>query len=246
MTGDELKAIQTRYGWNNRQAAEVLNGALHRNYTDDLVSKWRRGAQKVPKHVAAFLEGLDEPPPSPVTPGGGPSGEPDLTGIPEVDDIIRQAAAEDSAPSGLGVHAGGDDPERPRPQLTLVAGGPSAYAKICEEFFELIATGVGMVGAAVGSDNVRRDGQIILEDKAELGKAWGKLAEQNETFAKILTATDKQGAYLAVALATGTTVGKLWRNHQPPPPPRAVDETHHHSGNSDGDQREHVAAPPTV
>lgn len=192
MTGEELKTIQSRYGWSNKQLADLVNGALDRKYDGSKMSQWRNDRAAIPTDVAAFLAGLDETPPP----------TEDLTDF----GIIEHP--EDTAPGG------GSIPDR-KP-LALASSG--IYARTCEEFFELISTAVGMIGGALGNQAIMQDGLIIYGDKAELGKAWGKLAENNETFRRLLMATDKQGAYLAVALATGTTVGKIWRNHATQPP----------------------------
>lgn len=192
MTGEQFKRIQERYGWSGRQLSELLTASLGRNVSQTTVSSWRNDRQTIPADVQGFLLGLEENPDPPV----------DLTDF----GIVEHP--EDSAPGG------GSVPDK----KPLVLASAGAYSRICEEFFELISTAVGMIGGAIGSPAVMQDGRIIYEDKRELGKAWGKLAETNETFRRMLEATDKQGAYLAVALATGSTVGKIWRNHATQPP----------------------------
>jgi hypothetical protein len=73
-----------------------------------------------------------------------------------------------------------------------------------------------MVGAATGSAPLMNDGAIIAADKAELGKAWGRLAETNETFRNMLVGMTTGGAWVQVALVTGTTAAKCWQaNHAP-------------------------------
>ena len=193
MTGEQFKRIQERYGWSGRQLSELLTASLGRNVSQTTVSSWRNDKQTIPADVQGFLLGLEENPDPPV----------DLSDF----GIIEHP--EDSAPGG------GSLPDK----KPLVLASTGAYSRVCEEFFELISTAVGMIGAAIGNQTVQRDGLIIHEDKRELGRAWGKLAETNETFRRMLEATDKQGAYLAVALATGTTVGRIWRNHAIPEPP---------------------------
>ena len=197
MTGEQLKRFQSQFGWSNKQLADLINSSLGRKYDASKMSQWRNDRAAIPTEVAAFLAGLDEA--EPVT---------DLSDF----EIIEHP--EDSAPGGSSV------PDK----KPLVLASTGAYSRVCEEFFELISTAVGMIGAAIGNQTVQRDGLIIHEDKRELGRAWGKLAETNETFRRMLEATDKQGAYLAVALATGTTVGRIWRNHAIPEPP--VDNLH--------------------
>lgn len=195
MTGEQLKSLQKQYGWNNKQLATILNDALGRKYDSSRVSVWRNDRGEIPTDVEAFLAALDDPSTEPVSPQSG--------------EDVPFTPAEDTPPRQP------DTPTKPTPGVSVLSVGGS-YSKICTEFFELIATAVGMIGAATGNDALRRDGQIIDQDKRELGAAWGKLAETNETFRNMILATDKQGAYLAVALATGTTVGRIYRNHTDP------------------------------
>ena len=188
MTGDEIRALRKRYGWTQKQLGELVANALDRApaSTVDHLGHWERGRRTIPREVQAFLQTLADDPAAAPPPS-------------------RPAAA-----------AGPDDTE-PRdfelgPPAPVLAIG-SSYASLCTQFFELVATAVGMIGAAIGNPRVVEDGQIIDRDKQALGAAYGKLAETNETFRNLIVATDKQGAYLAVALTTGTTVGAIWRNH---------------------------------
>jgi hypothetical protein len=79
---------------------------------------------------------------------------------------------------------------------------------------------VAMLTASVGSlaraPRVVRDGQIIDGDKDALGRAWGKLAETNETWRKILVSATSGGAWVEVAVVTSTTASKMWQNHAEP------------------------------
>jgi hypothetical protein len=70
------------------------------------------------------------------------------------------------------------------------------------------------------------DGQIIAADSPALGAAWAKLAETNETFRKMLIGMTEGGAWLQVALVTGTTVSKCYQNHaiRSLTPPRRDDD----------------------
>ncbi len=189
MNGERLKALRAELGWTHKQLAQTLSEALGRNVTADTTTRWQGGSKAIPADVDAFLESLagmyDD--------GAAPLPPPRS---------LRSEAEGDSSPAADG----------PLAQPALLYTG-SSYAKVCEQFFELIATGVGMIGAAVGSPALRADGLIIDADKQNLGAAYGKLAESNEVFRNMILATDRQGAYLAVALATGVTVGKIWRSH---------------------------------
>jgi hypothetical protein len=192
MNGRDLAKLRKKHGWTQTQLADVLNEALERSYKANTISEWERRKGDVPDVPAAFLEELGGLPPSevPSPPAGG--GEPPA------------AFADDAAPGFI-------DQPPPQPQTALVS---SMYAATCEGFFEMIGALVGMIGATVGNDAVKRDGAIIIGDKKALGAAYGKLAETNEVFRNLIMSADKQGAYLAVAIATGTTAGRIWQNHQ--------------------------------
>ena len=200
MNGKELKRIRERYGWTQKQLAELINEGTERKYRPNDISTWERRPNDVPDAAAAFLEALDGDHEPPVSAASTP-----------LDD--SEGGFIDDAP-------GGDGPAPLSAQTPLAL--TSLYAKTCEQFFEMIAMAVGMIGAAVGNDTLRRDGQIIEADKKALGAAWGRLAETNEVFRNIIMSADKQGAYLAVALTTGTTAGKLWQNHQHANPPKGT------------------------
>ncbi len=196
MTGRELRELRQRNGWTQKQIAELLNSSLERKYTNGTIGSWENEKRRVPAEVERLLAGLElerafplEPPPldgETIEPDGGP---------------------DDSAP-----------PPPPgsesRGQLPLPTGGDPRFARVCEELWEMVATGVGMVGAVTGSEALRRDGEIILADKQALGKAYGKLAETNATFRRMLTSMTSGGAWLEVALVSGVTAGKMMRSHQ--------------------------------
>jgi transcriptional regulator with XRE-family HTH domain len=176
-------------GVTQKELAEVISSAVERTVAQPTYANWERGRGKIPADVESFLEALAD---------GG-----------VILDDVQPAGGRlsDTEPR--------DHDAQPAPVLAI----GSSYSALCEQFFELIATAVGMLGAALGSPELMADGQVIDADKKALGAAYGKLAETNETFRNLLIATDKQGAYLAVALTTGATIGKIWRNHQVLPAP---------------------------
>jgi hypothetical protein len=92
------------------------------------------------------------------------------------------------------------------------------YAKVCEDLWGMVAMLTSSVGALAGNDRLVMDGQVIDQDKRALGRAWGKLAETNETFRKMLASATSGGAWLEIALVTGTTASKIWAVHSAPAP----------------------------
>lgn len=203
MTGEELQRFRERRGLERQEFAELLNSSLGTNHNGDAISRWERGAgqgRPVPKKVAAFLErlALEE-----FAGGGELGGEDGARGL-EDDDrpIVDDELGRDSAPGPGAVD--------PQPAL----GGGGAYARACEELWELVATGIGLAGGALRSQALIYDSQIILADKEALGAAWGKLAQTNKTFQKMLLSMTEGGAWMQVALVTGTTFTKCWQAHQ--------------------------------
>lgn len=203
MTAAELRELRERRDWSQSDLSKALNLALGRNYGTGSISNWETGKRPIPKHVSTFLDELVMADALEASANG--SGPPFIEPSYEPPDDERQPAettpsvAEDVAPGA--------------PQQALVSQR-SLYEKACIELWEMIAAGVGMVGAATGSQALVLDGQIILGDREALGRAWGKLAETNDTFRKLLVSMTEGGAWLQVALATGTTVSKCWQSHQ--------------------------------
>ena len=199
MTGDELRAYRERQGWTRQQLAELFSASLERPVSKATVADWERGRSKVRVEAAQFLASLDEL-------------------DTDIGDILE---GEHEPPSGPGDSAPPPPPPsgEPRPSLELIPGGDPRYARICEELWEIVATGVGVVGAVTSSETLQADGRIIVTDKKELGKAWGKLAETNPTFRRWLMSASTGGAWIEVALATGITAGRVLRNHQQARPP---------------------------
>lgn len=193
MTGDELRKLRERRGLDRNELAELMNSALGTTYSGESIARWERGREPARK-VQAFLDELAVQEFSTLTGAAGGDDELELDGgfAPNVDE-----------PPGPGA---------PAAQPVLVSGS-GAMVKACTELWELIATGVGMVGAAVGSEALMNDGAIIAGDKEALGAAWGKLAETNDTFRRMLVGMTEGGAWLQVALVTGTTFSKCWQSH---------------------------------
>jgi transcriptional regulator with XRE-family HTH domain len=201
MKGSELRRWREEQGWSQDELAKLLKASLGKG-SSTTVGKWENETRPVPEDVGALVAKLqleaafpDEPPLDEEGLGLGSEAAP----------VEGQG---DTAPP----EPGGSPLAAPAGQSPLPGGG--GYARVCEELWELVATGVGMVGAVTGSQALRRDGEILLADKQALGRAWGKLAETNDTFRRMLLGATSGGAWLEVAMVSGITVGKCYRSHQ--------------------------------
>lgn len=209
MNGQQLRELRERQGWSQESMADLLKASLGRGSSTS-IGAWESGRRKVPDEVASFLGQLE-------LEQAFPPDELGRTLEGEHEEPLDSAAS--SSRGGIGDSAPSPPPdsasERPvAGQPPLPTPGGSSYARVCEELWELVATGVGMVGAVTGSDALREDGKIIAADKAALGKAWGKLAETNDTFRRMLVGMTSGGAWTEVALVSGITFGKCYRSHQ--------------------------------
>lgn len=192
MTGAELKALREQRGWAQQDLADVLNGALGRSYGSSTISQWETGKRNTPAAVVAFLEELVV---AEFVDGLGPEQTPPPPS--SVDDPP-------GAPLGVGETPPG------QPALGLPGG---FYSRICAELFEMLGTLIAVTGTAVRNDRLVIDGQIIAADKEALGRAYGKLAETNETFRRMLVGATTSGAWLEVSMVTVGTATKIWHNH---------------------------------
>jgi hypothetical protein len=205
----DLKAWREREGYTYKQVVELINAALpDRAYSvksaRNLISRWEQGERQMPADVERLLDtiALDQA-------LGEPRVEPPLDDYVPPDDSPGMAGDTAPPPPG-GTPAGGARPGG----LVLPTEADPTLVRVCTELWEMIATGIGMVGAATGSTALRRDGEIIHGDKQALGKAYARLAEQNDTFRRMLTSMTSSGAWLEVAMVSGMTAGKMMRSHQ--------------------------------
>jgi len=211
VTREQLRAFRDKQGWSQSQLAELLNASLDRKYTSGTISQWELGKRGVPDHVGAFITSLklEEAFPSEPRP---------VEGEYEPEDPAAEEGREDTMPPpppDAGTRTGA---------VAALPGGNTVYSRVCEELFEMIATGVGLIGAATGSEVLKRDGEILNEDKAKLGRAYGKLAETNATFRNMIASATGGGAWLEVCLVSGLTAGKIMRSHQSLRQPRFTPE----------------------
>jgi transcriptional regulator with XRE-family HTH domain len=210
--GGELRRFREEQGWSQDDLAKLLKASLGKG-SGTTIGKWENEQRPVPEDVAALVAQLQL--------------EAAMPGEPPLDE---SAFGLDSGPSPVEGEAGDTAPPEPGEQSRdratagqLPLSTSTSYGRVCEELWELVATGVGMIGAVTGSDGLRRDGEIILADKQALGRAWGKLAETNDTFRRLLLSTTTSGAWLEVAMVSGITFGKCYRSHQAISLERAVE-----------------------
>lgn len=223
MNGDELRKLRERRQWSQADLAAAINAALGRNYGSGSISPWERGKRTIPDDVSAFLDELA------ISTALPSDADPDAADPLAGGDSPGTTTA-DTAP-------GGDRPDTVTAQPALGSGG--TWARACTELWELVASGVGMIGAATGSAPLMRDGAIIAADAEALGQAWGKLAETNATFRKMLVGMTEGGAWLQVALVTGTTVSKCYQSHAQ----FALEAQQYATMNGHGDTRETADEP---
>lgn len=206
MRGQDVRAFRERHGLTQAQLAELLNGPLERNYAKGEVGRWENDRRPVPQVVSTFIEGLEIA-----------QTEEALAGLFGGDEKATEAPDQPLGFQPPPVEESGDTAPPPPPGSAApfpVLSGDPALARICTELWEMVATGVGLVGAATHSEALKNDGMIIDSQKEALGKAWGKLAETNQTLRRMLLGATSSGAVLEVALVTAVTFGKCARNHQ--------------------------------
>ena len=204
MKGAELRRFREEQGWSQDEMGKLLRSALGKG-SGTTVGKWENEQRPVPEDVAALVARLQL--------------EAAFGGDDQVPPLDESAFGLDSGPAPVEGAQGDTAPPEPSEREAAPGGqlplpGSSSYATVCGELWELIATGLGMIGAVTGSEGLRRDGEIILADKVALGRAWGKLAETNDTFRRMLLGATSGGAWLEVAMVSGITFGKCYRSHQ--------------------------------
>lgn len=201
MTGQDLNRIQSTLALTDADLLTLLNGTLERKYNGTRLREWKQDERPVPKIVASLLENLT------LERGLGLD---DTAATDSLDDTVEQLLREEAGDTAPGV--GGAAAEKTK-TVALLAGGKGAYTKTCVDLWQIVGLGVSSTGALMGSAAIVVDGQIIDADAQALGEAWGKLAEQNQVFARWLMQASMGGAWLQVVLATGGTMAKIVQNH---------------------------------
>jgi transcriptional regulator with XRE-family HTH domain len=200
VTGAQMRSLRERLGLSRGQLIEALNASLDRRYDSTSISRWERGIHKVPAAVEGFLDELALQ--SGLEALGAPLSDEPAPATDPPDSMPGEPLGPDSVPGG-GFEA----------QAPMQLRGSPLLVTACTEMWEMIATGLGTVGALIGSEGLILDGQIVNADKAALGEAWGRLAETNETLRRMLNSAVEGGVWLQVALVTGSTFSKCYQGH---------------------------------
>jgi len=187
MNGSELKSLRERLGFNQGQLAEYLNEVTGRAYKGGTVSVWEANKRAIPAVVADSVSALVVNAAMPNT---------------DMPDDLNEIGI-DTAPQNDGTEQTSQSP----------MSSSGIYTRACVDLWGMIAMMVSSAGALSKNAVLMQDGFTIDADKQALGRAWGKLAESNETFRKMLVSATSGGAYLEVILVTSTTAGKLFQNH---------------------------------
>lgn len=210
VTGEQVRAWRLETELTQDEVGKLLRRAFpdRKSYDGTQVGRWERGKNTIPRPVQEIFEAL-------------------MAGAPADDDA--PAASRVEPPPEPDDAGGAADSAPAADQLDLPAQTPlpgdSSYAKICAELWQMIAFGVGLGGRAVGSEKAMAAAQVIEADAPALGKAWGKLAEQNDTFRRILISLTQGGAWTEVILVTSTTAVKVYQiaSYPAPLPEHAAD-----------------------
>lgn len=195
MRGQEIRAFRERMNWSQKHLSDLIREALGSGPSQSKLSEMEQGKRETPEHVSVFLDSLS------ISEG---MGNLDFTteGEARPQEPPPSTPPEDTVP-----------PPDAREKPTVPISQRNQYTRICTDLWEMVAVGVGGIGAVLGSDSMMVDGRLIDEDKEALGRAYGKLAETNETFRKMLIGATSSGAWLEVCIVTGSTFGKIYRNH---------------------------------
>jgi len=200
MKGGELRRFREEQGWSQDELGRLLKASRGKG-SGTTVGKWEQEKRPVPDDVAALVAKLQ-------LEAAFPDEEP-------LREDAFQLGSEAPPVEGSEGDTAPSEPEAtaaPGGQLPL--SGAGSYGRVCTELWEMVATGIGMIGAATGSEALRRDGEIILADSPALGRAFGKLAETNDTFRRMLLGATSGGAWLEVAMVGGMTGARMYRSHQ--------------------------------
>jgi transcriptional regulator with XRE-family HTH domain len=197
-----------------QQLVEHLERNIGLKVSSSTVGRWENDQTHTPERVIAYLEGRitddDQAPPQ---------------APPEGAQAVPPPMGEDLPPGSFGDETRAQEREPIRPlQITS-----QLYEKACVDLWDMIGFGFVVAGQGLGRRVIYDDGLIIQANKQELGRAYGKLAEQNETFRRVIVGMTQGGVWVEVVGVTVKLGMQLAQNHQrvaqqPPPEPEPQPE----------------------
>ena len=145
MNGKDLADFRAKRGMTQKQLAELINVSLGRSHVAQKISKWEREVEPVPKNVQTFLTELQLEEALPSNLLIEPEYEPPTEDLPPLD-----GETGDSAPP---------PPPGTAEQVAAIlpSGGRTIYARMCEEMFEMVATGIGLIAVATNNPTLTAD-----------------------------------------------------------------------------------------
>jgi hypothetical protein len=200
VTGAELRAWRKSQGLTSTDLSVLLTDALGKGHGQGSVLRWERGERPVPGSVIDYLAGgAQQQAPG----GGGAAAEP--PGDTPGEDLPPRAQPDTNRPALLPIVTGGE------------------YAKACEDLWDMIGFGLVAAGTGLRKPAIRNDGYLISgwEDasgkheglKRELGVAYGKLAERNRTFQRLVLAMSQESVWAEVIIVTAKLAQQIYANH---------------------------------
>lgn len=188
--GTLVKTFRELNNMTQADLAKHLTENVGLNVSETTIGRWERDQRHTPEPVVAYMQGGAAD--SPIAP------EPGL-------DDGAPPAADDAPPSVPG------GVRRPAPSLQLSS---VTYEAACVDLWEMIGFGVKLFGQAVRNPVLMTDGDIIDSQKQDLGRAYGKLAEKNDTFRRLVIGLTQGGIWVEVTSVTVKMAVTIAQNHQ--------------------------------
>jgi DNA-binding XRE family transcriptional regulator len=195
--GSKVKEFRKLNDMTQQQLADHIAEHTGLKVSVSSVANWERDKTHTPNKVLSYMDTGE------VEAGQAP---PDAGPLPNMDD---------QPPLGP------DDLSGPQEGAQRPSGGgvkplsitSQAYEKACIDLWQMIGFGVQVAGRGIGSPVVYQDGVIIQAQAGDLGKAYGKLAEQNETFRRLIIGMTQGGVWVEVVGVTVQLGMAIAQNH---------------------------------
>jgi hypothetical protein len=177
------------------QLRDLIEQDVGLRVSTDTIGKWERDKGRTPDVVLRYMQGGRQE--SPLV---DEDEQQQLDGMPP--------RPEDPPPGSFSDGTTDDGPKIKPLQLQS-----QLYEKACVDLWLMIGFGVQVAGKGLRSPLVERDGAIIQSQASDLGKAYGKLAEQNETFRRIVVGLTQGGVWVEVGGVTISLAMAIAGNH---------------------------------